>query len=103
MIDKSLFISELIEAGRKGPILPMSSYFSRRSRKEYSGNQNIGIEYQPHYCALTFFIAASISDFLSPASLAAFLAFLMRVSNSSIDGGDIFLRITTSLSPNTTN
>lgn len=44
-----------------------------------------------------------MSDCLIPASFAIFLASAISSSNTSRLGGEIFLRITTSLSPTTTN
>ncbi len=48
-------------------------------------------------------MAKLMSDFFRPAFFAIFLAFFIKELNSSILGGETFLRITISFSPNTTN
>ena len=56
-----------------------------------------------YFCPRTFRIAARTSDRFMPACRACLRASAMSSSNCSMDGGEIALRMTVSLSPTTTN
>ncbi len=68
-----------------------------------SGKRQIRVYHEFHLRFRARATASLMSLLLSPADLAWLRAFAMIASNSVMDGGVIALRITTSLSPTTTN
>ncbi len=82
------------------PAKPARSYTA--AGKENARYHHVRIEHNSHLFFRTSEMALSISAFLIPDCLAAFRAFAISPSNSSIAGADMALRITTSFSPTTT-
>jgi hypothetical protein len=85
------------------PIVPGFQNFVWRPAEKDAGNNNVGVDDNSHLLFRIFSIACVMSECLSRTFRALPRASAIKSSNSSMAGGEIALRMTTSFSPITIN